>query len=199
MNDIYLHLLYTYVHIQFTENQYQLRAREGHTRHCQLVENDKTLSTTYGVKGSSLLNQSRFFHVIDGLDLDVMHDQLEGVLPLEIKLLLQKFISVEKFFTLDILNTRIATFGYPVVDTSNKPSAIKQQALSSDSASLSQSGMFNTCISDNICERSFIQCWSDFVCGINFHNKCFNIHNCFNNIKILKNLENLTAKGWLTL
>ena len=94
----------------------------------------------------SLLNQSRFFHVIDGLDLDVMHDQLEGVLPLEIKLLLQKFISVEKFFTLDDLNTRIATFGYPVVDKSNKPSAIKQQALSSDSASLSQSVMSNTCI-----------------------------------------------------
>jgi len=71
-----------------------------------------------------------------------MHDQLEGVLPLEIKLLLQKFISVEKYFTLDILNRRMAAFSYPVVDACNKPSAIKQQALSSDSASLTQSGMF---------------------------------------------------------
>jgi len=105
------------------------------------VENDKT----YGVKKLSLFNQSRFFQVIDGLDLDVMHNQLEGVLPLEITLLLQKFVSVEKFFTLDKLNTRIATFSYPVVDASSKPGAIKQQALSSDFPRLSQSGMINTC------------------------------------------------------
>ena len=36
------------------------------------------------VKRASILNQLRFFHVVDGLCLDVMHDQLEGVLPLEI-------------------------------------------------------------------------------------------------------------------
>ena len=32
----------------------------------------------YGVKRDSILNQSKFFHVVDGLDLDPMHDQLEG-------------------------------------------------------------------------------------------------------------------------
>ena len=79
--------------------------------------------------------------MVDGLDLDVMHDQLEGVLPLEIKMLLQKFITREKYFTLDLLNERIVVFSYPSVDGSNKPSAIKQQALTSDSASLSQSGI----------------------------------------------------------
>lgn len=99
----------------------------------------QTLSSTYGVKRSSILNQSRYFHVVDGLDLDVMHDQLEGVLPLEIKLLLKKYINMDKYFTLDILNERISSFNYPLVDASNKPSSIKQQVLSSDSASLSQS------------------------------------------------------------
>lgn len=82
--------------------------------------------------------------MVDGLDLDIMHDQLEGVLPLEIKLLLQEYISVEKYLSLDILNRRIADFGYPLIDVSNKPSALKQQALSSDSATLSQSGTFET-------------------------------------------------------
>jgi len=62
------------------------------------VHDDPTLLSTYGVKRSSILNQSRYFHVVDGLDLDVMHDQLEGVLPLEIKLLLQKYIRVDKFY-----------------------------------------------------------------------------------------------------
>ena len=104
------------------------------------MHNDQTLSSTYGVKRSSILNQSRYFHVVDGLDLDVMHDQLEVVLPLEIKLLLKKYINMDKYFTLDILNERISSFNYPLVDASNKPSSIKQQVLSSDSASLSQSG-----------------------------------------------------------
>lgn len=134
----------TLSNIKFTEEQYHLRTRVSHNRHCQLVEDDVTLSTTYGVKRTSLLNQSRYFHVVDGLDLDIMHDQLEGVLPLEIKLLLQEYISVEKYLSLDILNRRIADFGYPLIDVSNKPSALKQQALSSDSATLSQSGTFET-------------------------------------------------------
>jgi len=66
---------------------------------------------------------------VDGLDVDVMHDQLEGVLPLEVKLLLQRYIKVEGYFTLSILNDGIAEFNYPLVDVSNKPSSIKQQAL----------------------------------------------------------------------
>lgn len=126
--------------LQFTHDQYQLRTRASHNRHCQLVHDDQTLFSTYGVKRSSILNQSRYFHVVDGLDLDVMHDQLEGVLPLEIKLLLQKYITVDKYFTLEVLNERIAGYSYPLVDASNKPSLIKQQVLCSDSASLSQSG-----------------------------------------------------------
>jgi hypothetical protein len=36
------------------------------------------MAKVYGVKRSSMLNMSKFFHVVDGLDLDIMHDQLEG-------------------------------------------------------------------------------------------------------------------------
>ena len=126
--------------LQLTHDQYQLRTRASHNRHCQLVHDDPTLLSTYGVKRSSILNQSRYFHEVDGLDLDVMHDQLEGVLPLEVKLLLQKYITVDKYLTLDVLNERIAGYSYPLVDASNKPSLMKQQVLCSDSASMSQSG-----------------------------------------------------------
>jgi len=83
---------------------------------------------------------------VDGLDVDVMHDQLEGVLPLEVKLLLQRYITVESYFTLSILNDRIAEFNYPLVDVSNKPSSIKQQALNTDSATLSQSAAQMWCL-----------------------------------------------------
>lgn len=105
-----------------------MRTRAGHDRHCQLVQTDPNLASTYGVKRASILNQSRYFHVVDGLDLDVMHDQLEGVLPFEIKLLLKKFVREQDFFTLDTLNERITKFDYGLPDLSNKPSPIKQQA-----------------------------------------------------------------------
>lgn len=64
--------------VKFTEDEFQLRTRAGHNRHCQLVQADPTLASTYGVKRASILDQSQYFHVVDGLDLDVMHDQLEG-------------------------------------------------------------------------------------------------------------------------
>lgn len=126
--------------VKFTEDEFQLRTRAGHNRHCQLVQADPTLASTYGVKRASILNQSQYFHVVDGLDLDVMHDQLEGVLPLEVKLLLKKYIQEEAFFTLQTLNERIENFDFGSPDVCNKPSPIKPQVLLTDTASLSQSG-----------------------------------------------------------
>lgn len=119
---------------------FQLRTREMHNRHCELVAGDPTLCPAYGVKRPSVLNQSRYFHVIDGLDLDIMHDQLEGVLPLEIKMLVRKIAKEHKLATLDDINERIENFNYGPADQKNKPSPLKQ-VFSSDAASLSQTGI----------------------------------------------------------
>ena len=63
-------------------------------------------STTYGVNSKSPLNDLLHFHVTNGqLPQDVMHIMFEGVLPLEIKLLLQYFIFDKSYFTLDMLNS----------------------------------------------------------------------------------------------
>ena len=94
----------------------------------------------YGVKRASALNQSKFFHVVGGLDLDIMHDQLEGVLPLEVKMLLQRYVLEEKILTLDMVNERIINFEYGVVDRKNRPSPLKQQVLNTNSATISQTG-----------------------------------------------------------
>ena len=119
---------------------FQLRTCEMHNRHCQLVAGDPTLSSVYGVKRSSILNKSRYFHVTDGLDLDIMHDQLEGVLPLEIKMLIRKLVQEHRQISLELINERIANFNYGHVDQKNKPSPLKQQIFSSDAASISQTG-----------------------------------------------------------
>ena len=84
----------------------------------------------------SILNRSQCFHVVDGLDIDVMHDQLEGVLPLQLKMLLTKYVIIDKLFMLWIVNDRIASFDYGPTDVKNKPSILKDHILSSDSESI---------------------------------------------------------------
>ena len=44
----------------------------------------------------SILNSSKFFHIVDGLVPDVMHDILEGSLQYEVKELLKHFIHTEQ-------------------------------------------------------------------------------------------------------
>ena len=43
---------------------------------------DKTLVLVYGVVKGSLFEQIRSFHVITDLPPDLMHDMLEGVIPI---------------------------------------------------------------------------------------------------------------------
>ena len=54
---------------------------------------------------------------------------------------LQRHIQVEKSLTLDIVNERIKKFDFGVVDSKNKPSPLKQQLLTTDSATINQTGI----------------------------------------------------------
>ena len=104
-----------FISFQFTEEQFLLRDPASYDYHCSLL--DGTLatedSTTYGINYRSPLNQITGFHVAKSqLPQDVMHILLEGVLNLEIKLLLNAFVSIKKYFTIDILNERIQNFTY---------------------------------------------------------------------------------------
>ena len=87
--------------------QFQLRTRETHKQHCDQLKGPlyNHVTTTYGLTRDSILNSSKFFHIVDGLVPDVMHDILEGSLQYEVKELLKYFIHTEKYFTLDELNS----------------------------------------------------------------------------------------------
>lgn len=50
-----------------------------------------------------------------------MHVVLEGVLPLETKLLLHMFIYDKKYFSLKLFNERVANFTYGKEEARNKP------------------------------------------------------------------------------
>ena len=66
-----------------------------------------------------------------------MHVLLEGVLPLEIKLLLYNFTSIQKLFSVDDFNSRLEAFQFGYSES--KPSRIDLSHLSD--GNLHQSGM----------------------------------------------------------
>jgi len=118
-----------------------LRTRETHSEHCSALGGPlhEHFSTTYGILAESVLNSSRYFHIIDGMIPDVMHDILEGTLQLHIKWLLKYLILEKNFFSLNSLNIRIQSFAYGPADTSNKPTIISNEMLVSNGNCLKQS------------------------------------------------------------
>ena len=121
-------------------------------------------STTYGVNFNSILNESQYFHVTQGMVPDVMHDVLEGIAPYEVKemlkvilyfvinvvnLVLQVFVG-SSLFKLDNLNASISNFPYPDVDSNCKPSLISQSTFHSNDNKINQGGMTLLIININI-------------------------------------------------
>lgn len=66
------------------------------------------------------MNKLQFFHTTEGLVPDVMHDILEGVLPMCVKHLLSHLLQ-QNVVTVNELNRRINTFNFGAVEGSNKP------------------------------------------------------------------------------
>ena len=126
--------------MQFHEKDFVLRTRTGHDRQCELVQQDEELSKMYGVCRKTILNKSRYYHVVNGLPGDAMHDILEGVLQSKVKEMLKVFIWEQKYFSLEQLNERIKNFDYGYYNDNNKPSTIAQQTLKGDKNSIKQKG-----------------------------------------------------------
>lgn len=105
--------------------EFTIRTVDGYNRQAKLVSDDPESAKLYGVKGNSVLNKSKYFHVVGGLPSDIMHDILEGVLPLHVKAMLNKFVFQDKFFTLEQLNKQLARYPYGQSDSANRPSPIK--------------------------------------------------------------------------
>ena len=112
------------IHVQFTEDAFVLRDTVSYDHQCTLLEGPLAAhdSTAYGINYRSTLNNISFFHIAAGqLPQDIMHVLYEGVFPMEVKLLLTKFIYGDKFITLMMLNERISNFTYGRNERRNKP------------------------------------------------------------------------------
>lgn len=103
---------------EFDDDKTELRNKENYQLH---VAQENPSAT--GVKGDSCLNSLKYFHITENVCVDAMHDILEGLAPLEIKLMLQHFIYMEKLFTLEQLN-KFTSFDYGYNNGKSKPSII---------------------------------------------------------------------------
>ena len=95
------------------------------------------VATTYGIVRNSILNSTRFFHVVTGLPIDIMHDLLEGSLQLVFKELLNDLIFKKRLFSVKQINDRSKSFPYGHANVKSKPSQLIEV---SHKVTLSQSG-----------------------------------------------------------
>lgn len=79
---------------EFHENIFkigELRSRNDHELQIQQMKDNPSKSKQFGIRKNSVLNELKHFHTTTNYVFDVMHDLLEGVVPMELKLVLNFF------------------------------------------------------------------------------------------------------------
>ena len=107
---------FRYISIDFT-----LRDKNTHDGHVnESISNGAAMTVSGVMKRGSILNSLRFFHVTSNTAPDIMHDLLEGVIPMEVKLVLHRFIYEDHFFTLHDINVLMSSHNFGHCDNNKK-------------------------------------------------------------------------------
>ena len=80
-----------------------------------------------GIREACSLNDIPGYHIIDNHAFDIMHDLLEGVCPLEFKLVVCELVK-KQLFTLEMLNSRIVSSDYGCEEAKNRPVVVTDNA-----------------------------------------------------------------------
>jgi len=107
--------------VNFTEAQFLLRTKESYNKTVVLIEDPLYNQSETGIRRGCILNELKYFLVVENYCVGAMHDLLEGIIPLEFSLVLTTLVS-EKYLTVDNLNAAIASFDYSAGDKNSKPS-----------------------------------------------------------------------------
>ncbi|KAK6482840.1 hypothetical protein HHUSO_G15940 [Huso huso] len=91
---------------KFSEDQFQLRTSEVHKYHLQSMRENPENSAIYGVRSRCPFEELNYFDTTTAFPPDLMHDFLEGVIPLVLKLVLTK-AHRERHITLHELSEEI--------------------------------------------------------------------------------------------
>lgn len=102
---------------------FELRTKESHDQLCTDIETGNVMED-YGVKANNCFAQHlEYFHTTSGFPPDILHDFLEGVVPMELALYLQELIR-NKYFSLEQLNEAILQFPFENADKVDRPQPI---------------------------------------------------------------------------
>lgn len=96
---------------EVADRELSVRTEANHDHDLNVVKQGEK-GSLHGVQGNCVLNQRLdYFHTVSGFPPDVLHDLLEGIVPVELAVCIRKMI-LSKCFTLQYLNKRIASFPY---------------------------------------------------------------------------------------
>ena len=115
----------------FRENGFTLGDPTSHVFHCSLLDGPDSQRSLieYGVNWRPLLDSLPYFSVVESMPHDIMHDPFEGVVPYELKLLIEHCSTVQPFFSIATLNNRITAFDYGYNETKDKPALLQESKL----------------------------------------------------------------------
>ena len=98
-----------------------------------------------GLKTNCILNSLPYYHVVDNVAFDIMHDFLGGILPLELKLVLGQLLG-SGCISLETLNSRIQSFNLGYTDKKNHPSPITAYQVAHPGGSSGQKAAQMQCL-----------------------------------------------------
>ena len=94
-----------------------------------------------GVKRESIFNELPHFHIIRAVCVDIMHDFYEGICKHDVGFVLQHYVCVSKYFSVDYLNTCVNSYDFDSNDKRSKPPSFDEKHVAKQKISLSASEM----------------------------------------------------------
>lgn len=134
----------------FRESDVLLRDKISYAADCNKLLVDPSSAKISGVYRRCSLADLKFFSVPENLCPDAMHDLLEGCLQYELKLVLRRFILVDKITSLSKFNCRLLSFTYGV-DSKNKPQPISLEKLQGKEKKLGMNASQAWCFARYFC------------------------------------------------
>lgn len=130
----------------YKENINKLRTRENYSMRLTEVENstDVEYVKTCGVKRYCVLNDLKYFNIVENHSVDIMHDLNEGVIPFLLMHLFKYCIS-QKMFNFDELTKFVQFHDYGILNRKNMPSHINMEKRN-----LNQNASQSLCLFQNI-------------------------------------------------
>lgn len=103
-----------------------LRTKTTHAYHLKCAEDDPNFKSIYGVTGPCVFNKLSYFDITKAFPPDVMHDFLEGIVPLVLKSVL-KALHRDKTISIQEVNDSLRKFCYGHNDCPSKPVLITEK------------------------------------------------------------------------